>query len=801
MDSCRPTFDRAVYALDRSPDGLLLVGGEFESVNGEVRRGLVALDPVTCQAAESFAGAVDRPYSENRAIVRDMKVVGDDLYLAGNFSHLLGPDAQRVRVYKAGRMDSRTGRADPAFAPAVTGSGVWGMALDPERGRVHLTGYFSGVNGTASSGNFHTVDTATGASVSGLAARPRNYPRSQPEVYDVAMGDDRVFVAGEQHVVQVLDADSHEMTAFSHTGAVPCAGSTFLYCGSFAGGAYQVAERIGDVVFAGCHCTYATRNGNLSHYNSVTGQRTPNKLTMAYDAATGRLLEDFRPDLDGSKDGSWAVASDTNGCLYLGGDYKVGGVAAGRSRWIGGFAKLCPRGWTPPMRDTIAPSVPTGLEVAAVGDDAVQLELGRGHRQRRGHRLPGLSGRDHGRRGDRDQLHRVRADAGQQVPLRGRCPGRRGEPQRGERGGRPHPRAGSGRQPGSHRADRPDGHRRCRHRRRPDLVASSDNVGVVSYLIYRDGAYVGWSRTPGYTDAGAGPGPVEYAVRATDAIGNRSLKSDPVPYSAAAVDVEPPSVPTGLAASDVDGGSVRLTWTASSDDVGVQSYLVYRGGAYIGWSDSPGFTDGTAPVGDPAGYQLRAVDRAGNRSAKSPRLRASPLGEPDDGPGEGGMGPIARWPSAGVRGWRSRGAGSWSIDSGGDRLGGSGPPRRPRRGPDQPDLPGPVKASAGVDELLAATSGQARPGTEDLLASIDLLGLPGLLARRAEAARLVEDEGVIYGVPVGDGPLADDVATVGRTGAPSAPAGTWPGHRRGAGPSTRSRWCWTRSRGSSCRPG
>ena len=617
VDSCRPALDRAVYALDRSPDGLLLVGGEFEHVNGEVRHGLVALDPATCQSADGFAGSVDRPYSQNRAMVRDMAVVGDDLYLAGNFSHLLGPDAQRLRVYKVGRMNARTGGADPVFAPAVTGSGVWGMAVDPERGRVHLTGYFSEVNGTAASGNFHTVDTATGASVNGLAPLPRNYPRAQPEMYDVAVGRDRVFVAGEQHVLEVLDADGHTMTAFSHTGEVPCAGSTFLYCGSFAGGAYQVAERIGDVVFAGCHCTYAVRNGNVSHFDSVTGQRTPNKLTMAYDAATGQVFEDFRPDLDGSKDGSWAVASDTNGCLYLGGDYKVGGVAAGRSRWVGGFAKLCPRGWTPPQRDTTSPSAPTGLEVAAVGDAAVQLAWDEatdnvavtGYRVYRDGITVGevieTSFAESGLTPGSSYRYTVAALDGE--------------------GNLSPPSAEVGvtleQGAGDNQAPTVPTDLTVTAGAGTDLVLawspSQDNVGVVSYLVYRDGAYVGWSRTPGYTDVGAGPGPVEYAVRANDAIGNRSLKSDPVPYSAAAVDVEPPSVPTGLAASDVDGGSVRLTWTASSDDVGVQSYLVYRGGAYIGWSDSPGYTDGSAPVGDTVGYQLRAVDRAGNRSAKT----------------------------------------------------------------------------------------------------------------------------------------------------------------------------------------
>ena len=61
-----------------------------------------------------------------------------------------------------------------------------------------------------------------------------------------------------------------------------------------------------------------------------------------------------------------------------------------------------------------------------------------------------------------------------------------------------------------------------------------------------------------------------------------------------------------------------------------------------------------------------------------------------------------------------------------------------------------VRAGGGVDELLAADGGP-RPGAQDLLASIDLLGLSGLLARRAAAARMVEDEGILYGVPATPG--------------------------------------------------
>jgi uncharacterized circularly permuted ATP-grasp superfamily protein/uncharacterized alpha-E superfamily protein len=52
----------------------------------------------------------------------------------------------------------------------------------------------------------------------------------------------------------------------------------------------------------------------------------------------------------------------------------------------------------------------------------------------------------------------------------------------------------------------------------------------------------------------------------------------------------------------------------------------------------------------------------------------------------------------------------------------------------------------GSDELLAA-NGSIRSGWQDLAATVDLLGLSGLQTRGAQVRRLLEDDGVTYGVP------------------------------------------------------
>jgi len=87
-------------------------------------------------------------------------------------------------------------------------------------------------------------------------------------------------------------------------------------------------------------------------------------------------------------------------------------------------------------------------------------------------------------------------------------------------------------------------------------------------------------------------------------------------------DTTAPSVPEGLAASSSSSG-VRLTWSPSTDNVGVAGYTVNRGGTDVGSTAGTTFTDTTAPIGQQVSYTVTAYDAAGNRSDPSDSVTAT----------------------------------------------------------------------------------------------------------------------------------------------------------------------------------
>ena len=150
--------------------------------------------------------------------------------------------------------------------------------------------------------------------------------------------------------------------------------------------------------------------------------------------------------------------------------------------------------------------------------------------------------------------------------------------------------------------------------------ASTDNVGVVGYRVYRGATLVGSPTGTGFSDTGlAASTTYGYTVKAIDAAGNLSLASNAASAttSAPAGDTQAPTAPSGLTASASSSTQIVLNWSASSDNVGVTGYRVYRGATLVGSPTGTTFTDTGLTASTSYSYTVKAIDAAANLSAAS----------------------------------------------------------------------------------------------------------------------------------------------------------------------------------------
>lgn len=148
-------------------------------------------------------------------------------------------------------------------------------------------------------------------------------------------------------------------------------------------------------------------------------------------------------------------------------------------------------------------------------------------------------------------------------------------------------------------------------------TASTDNVAVTGYRVYRDGTEIAVATTNSFSDLTCAPSTTySYQVASEDASHNLSALSTAAQVTTTQ-DVTPPTVPTGLTAIAVSRSQVNLSWTGSTDAVGVVGYKVYRNGANIGTSATTSYSDTTCWGNTQYTYKVSAFDLKGNESAQS----------------------------------------------------------------------------------------------------------------------------------------------------------------------------------------
>jgi len=106
-----------------------------------------------------------------------------------------------------------------------------------------------------------------------------------------------------------------------------------------------------------------------------------------------------------------------------------------------------------------------------------------------------------------------------------------------------------------------------------------------------------------------------YRARSKDAAGNEKLGSNNTFTTLSGPDTTPPSVPSNLTATPVSPSQINVSWTASTDNVGVTGYTVSRDGNVVATPATTSFADTGLAPGTTHGYTVSARDAAGNTSA------------------------------------------------------------------------------------------------------------------------------------------------------------------------------------------
>jgi PKD repeat protein len=346
-----PRFNEQVRALAALPNGTLAVGGDFTQANGQAVQGLVAVNATSGASVSSWQVRLENNVSPGVVRIRSMDVGGDQLYLAGNFTHLSRPDGTgRVYARNAGRV-SVTNGVPNNWNPELNGT-VNDVATSEDGSRAYFAGFFDRSRQDTAF-RAAAVLTQADAALDPVTWSPvwsntnKNYQRA------VDQAGDRVWVGGSEHSLFDFSSSTYQRLGGSITKR---------------GGDFQAIEVEDGLLYAGCHCNQWNYQDAYTWSNVGTGWNQADAIGWIglWDATTGRYVPDFTPEFS-TRLGSaiWAIEIADDGTVWAGGDITTGRTTSG-ARWLGGFAR-----WAP--RDTTAPGQPSNFRIVSQTGSSVTL--------------------------------------------------------------------------------------------------------------------------------------------------------------------------------------------------------------------------------------------------------------------------------------------------------------------------------------------------------------------------------------------------------------------------------------------
>ncbi|MER7806282.1 glycoside hydrolase family 48 protein [Streptomyces sp900116325] len=145
-------------------------------------------------------------------------------------------------------------------------------------------------------------------------------------------------------------------------------------------------------------------------------------------------------------------------------------------------------------------------------------------------------------------------------------------------------------------------------------------IGMRSW--YRDDP--DWPKVQAYLDGGPAPTFTYHRFWAQAALALAfSIYAELLVEGDGGGDTEPPTAPAGLTVTATTNDSVSLSWSASTDNVAVTGYDVYRNGVLAGSTTTRTFTDQGLAAATAYSYAVAARDAGGNTSALSTTVSAT----------------------------------------------------------------------------------------------------------------------------------------------------------------------------------
>lgn len=150
-------------------------------------------------------------------------------------------------------------------------------------------------------------------------------------------------------------------------------------------------------------------------------------------------------------------------------------------------------------------------------------------------------------------------------------------------------------------------------------TASTDNIGVVAYYIYKDDVFLNSSTSNSFNVTGLTQNTTyNFTVYAKDFAGNTSSASNTVIVTTTnIIDTENPTAPTNLTASGTTSTTTNLSWTIATDNIGVTGYDVYMNAVFFASTAANSYTVTGLTPSTSYNFIVIAKDAAGNMSEAS----------------------------------------------------------------------------------------------------------------------------------------------------------------------------------------